>query len=39
MCGCQEEVEVGEVRLRRNAELKADEKKVEEVMQRISQSK
>ncbi|XP_076466518.1 mitochondrial proton/calcium exchanger protein-like [Babylonia areolata] len=35
----QEEIEVGEVRLKRSAELKADEKKVEEVKQRISQSK
>ncbi|KAL8594118.1 hypothetical protein ACOMHN_000829 [Nucella lapillus] len=35
----QEEIEVGEVRLKRSAELKADEKKVEEVMQQISQSK
>ena len=39
MCVLQEEIEVGEVRLKRSAELKADEKRVEEVMQKISQSK
>ena len=43
MCVCvclsKEEIEVGEVRLKRNAELKADEKRTEEVMQQISESK
>ena len=39
VCVLQEEIEVGEVRLKRSAELKADEKRVEEVMQKISQSK
>ena len=38
-CVLQEEIEVGEVRLKRSAELKADEKRVEEVMQKISESK
>lgn len=32
----QEEIEVGEVRLRRSAELKSDESRVEEVMKQIS---
>ncbi|XP_070210342.1 mitochondrial proton/calcium exchanger protein-like isoform X2 [Littorina saxatilis] len=35
----QEEIEVGEVRLKRSAELKADEKQAEEVLLKISESK
>lgn len=35
----QEEIELREVRLKRSSELKADEKKVEEVMQQISDKK
>jgi hypothetical protein len=35
----QEAIEVGEVRLRRSAELREDEARAEEVLQRISEQK